>query len=382
MTFPQALKNITVRDEQTGRPMHSLDLFNNTISFTENDGRLVKMDLGQADVHIDAALANYAAGYRQVQGIADLVCPVVMVPKASNKFFTWDKDDVFQDAQDLIVGPDAAVKEISPRLSSASYSTISFGIGSFVPTEVEANADSPLSPYTAALGRCMNAINLGRERRVATLLTTSGSWSGGYTTTLGATAKWNGGSASNPVQDLMTAIEASLTPVRGIAMSEVVLHDFIQNPAVQKYTGYKASVAPLPNGILDKGWSGSIANFSQQSPDAFAALLGLPPIYVGFMKGKSGASTYGYVWGNNVPLLYNDPSAPRDGKSIASAYTFRWSGADGGVQDGTMQGGFLVRTYYDPRRGARGGKMIVVAHNDHEVMTSTVAGGLIISAHQ
>jgi hypothetical protein len=26
--------------------------------------------------------------------------------------------------------------------------------------------------------------------------------------------------------------------------------------------------------------------------------------------------------------------------------------------------------------------MIVVAHNDAEVMTSTVAGGLIISAHQ
>jgi hypothetical protein len=87
------------------------------------------------------------------------------------------------------------------------------------------------------------------------------------------------------------------------------------------------------------------------------------------------------VWGDNVALLYNDPSAPRDGQSISTAYTFRWTGADSGVADGTMQGGYLVRTYFDPRRGSRGGKMLVVVHNDDEIMTSTVAGGLIIAAH-
>lgn len=357
------LKQITVRDADTGAPS-TIDLHNNTITMRADDGRLVTMDLGQSDVHIDAALANYAAGYKLAPGIADEVCPVIPVDKASNKFFTWDKDDVFQDAEDLIVGPGAAVKEISPRLSSATYTTTSFGIGSFVPTEVQANADAPLAPEMAAIRRCLNAVMLGRERRVASLLTTSGNWSGGSVTALGGTAKWNGGNASDPVRDLYTAIETSLTPVTAIAMSEKVWHDFVQNAAVQKFVASKTMVQPIAN---------------QAGASQFSALLGLPPILIGTMKGKT-STGYGYVWGSNVVLLHNDPSAPKDGQSISTAYTFRWTGA--GSSDGNMMGGFLVRSYYDPARGALGGKKIVVVHNDAEVMTSVYAGALITGAHQ
>lgn len=376
-------QKIAIRDED-GNVLHELDLHENTIQFTNDDGKVVTMDLGIQDVHIDKALANYAAGYRQVAGIADTVCPVVSVDQSSNKYFTWDKDDVFQDAQDLIVGPNQAMKEISPRLSSDNYSCNPFGIGSFVATELQANQDAPLDVYGAALRRCLNAIHLGRERRVASLLTASGSWTGGYTTTLGATAKWNAGSASNPVQDLFTAIESSLTPVGGIVMSELVLHDFVQNAAVQKYTGVKTMVPPMPNGVLATPWTGATANYSPMMPSDFSALLGLPPIYIGYMKGKSGAATYGYVWGSNVALLYNEgPGLPSDGQSISTCKTFRWTAADAMAQDGsTQQGGFLVRSYFDPRRGGRGGRMVAVVHNDAEKMTSVYAGGLIINAHQ
>ena len=47
-----------------------------------------------------------------------------------------------------------------------------------------------------------------------------------------------------------------------------------------------------------------------------------------------------------------------------------------------MTAGFLVRTYYDPKRGARGGTQVVVVHNDIEVQTSQLVGGLILNAHQ
>lgn len=374
----ESTTEIKVRDA-SGNVLHTLDLYKNTITLTDDEGKLVTMDLGTPDVHIDAALANYAAGYRQVSGISDRVSPVVPVRNNSDKFFTWDKDDVFQDVQDLIVGPGGAVKEVSPRLSNASYTCVSYGIGSFVPTEIDANADAPLQPYQAAVGRCMNAIKLGRERRVAALVTASASWSGGYTTTLGATAKWDGGSSSNPVQDLLTAVENSLTPVSGIAMSELVWHDFIQNPAVQKYTGFKSAVAPMPDTLLAPAWNGQTRSGTGTSSDQFAALLGLPPIYIGYMKGKT-SSGYGYVWGNNVALLFNDPNVPMDGKSISTTYTFRWTAPQ--APDGTVVDGFLVRSYYDPRRGARGGRMVVVVHNDAEIMTSVYAGGLVISAHQ
>lgn len=363
---------IQVKDATTGKLM-SVDTYQHTIQMKDESGKLVTMDLGQSDVHIDAALSNYAAGFRQWEGIADEVAPVFHTPRASDRYYTWDKDDVFQQAEDLILGPDNNVKEVAGRVSSTAFTTVPFGLAASVPTELAANADAPLKIEQMYMRNIMQKIGIGREIRCANLIMASGSWTGGYTTTLGATAKWNGGSASNPVQDLYTAIEASLTPVRAIAMSERTWHDFVQNAAVQKYVASKVDAPPLPN---------SNADSYSRTTDSFSALLGLPKILIGRMKKKLTASTYGYVWSDNVALLYNDPSLPSDGQSISTARTFRWSGADAGAVDGNMQGGFLVRSYYDPRRGARGTRVMVVTHNDIEVMTTVFAGGLIINAHQ
>lgn len=363
---------LKVRDADTNQ-VWTLDLHNNTRTMTDSSGRLITMDLGQADVHIDAALSNYAAGYKQWEGIADQVAPVVPVDKASNKFFTWDKDDVFQEAETLVVGSgDRGVFEVSPRLSSSTYSTVGYGVGASISTELVANADAPLKVEMAAMRRCVNVINLAREIRVAALVTTSGNWSGGYTTTLGPTAKWNAGSTSDPIGDLTTAIQSSLTSVTAIAMSERTWQAFFQNASVQKYVAAKIDIPPL--GGIQAGNQNNIV------ADKFSAVLGLPPFLIGRQKKKATSSTYGYVWGNNVALLHNEPGVPSDGQSISTAKTFRWTGADSAAPDGTMQGGFLVRSYYDPKRGARGSRVMVVTHNDDEKMTSVVAGGLIINA--
>jgi hypothetical protein len=98
------------------------------------------------------------------------------------------------------------------------------------------------------------------------------------------------------------------------------------------------------------------------------------------MKAKT-SSGYGYVWGNNVALCHNEPGVPADGMSINTAKTFRWTGADAETPDGTNQTGFLVRKYWDPRRGARGAWVYVVAHNDAEVLTSSYVGYLLTGAH-
>jgi hypothetical protein len=349
---------LMVRDLETGAPIE-IDIQNNTRTMRDpGTGKLVTMDLGQADVHIDAPLANYAAGYTNWGGIADEVAPVIPVAKASDKFYTWDKDDVFQYVENAVVAPGGHVNEVNPRLSSASYSTVAYGLGAFVPTEVSANADAPLQPEMAATRRILNALMLNREVRVANLVTTSGNWSGGYTAAVAA--KWNGGTNSNPVADLFTAIESSLTPVRAVAMSERVWHSFVQNAAVQKYIFAKSGAPSLPN------------------TTDIPTLFGLPPFLIGKMKGKT-STGYGYVWGNNVALITNDPTAPRDGQTISTAYTFRWNGAN--TADGNLQGGFLVRSYFDPKRGPRGGRMIVAVHNDVEVLTSIYAGGLITGAY-
>lgn len=369
-----AQQGIVVRNEDGS--VETLDLYNNTRKFRDENGKLVTMDLGNADVHIDQALANYAAGYKFADRglIADFVAPVVPVPKASDKYYTWDKDDVFQEAEDLIVGQGASPREINPRLSSTTFSTLPFGASAAVPTELSANADAPLQIEQMYMARPLTALRLAREIRVASLATSSSNWTNGYTTTLGATQKWNSGSASNPVQDILTGIENSLTPVNFIAMSEQVQHDFVQNAQVQKYIASKVNLPPLPLGAPGDVTASVNAQIS--------AILELPPIHIGRRKKKLTASTYGYVWGSNVVLGYAEPGMPMNGQSISTFKTFRWSQADAGVPDGTVQGGFMVRSYFDPRRGARGSRVIVVAHNDAEISTSVFAGGLLINAHQ
>ena len=357
---------LQVRDAENPSILWTFDLHNNTRSMTDPaTGKLVTMDLGVADVHIDSALANYAAGYQSADKgfIADEVVPILPVEKNSNKFYTWDKNDVFQEVTSLEVAPGGAMAEISPRLSSQNYNCVSYGVQSFVATEVQANADSALNPERQAIVRCMTAIKLARERRAANLLMTAGNWTGGVVTTLGATDKWNGGSTSDPVRVLTNAIAASLTEVTAVVMSQGVYNEFFQNANVQKYITYKSSVSPIP------------------SKSEFSPLLNLPPIIVGSRKAL-GASGINYMWGNNVALVTADAGIPSGGSTISTARTFRWNGANGGAADGTMQGGFLVRSYFDPKRGARGGKVVAVIHNDVEVMTSTVAGSLIVGAYQ
>jgi hypothetical protein len=323
--------------------------------------RSVAMDLAQADVHIDSALPNYAAGYRLQAGVADLAAPVVMAPKASDQYFSWDKDDAFQRPATTRAAPGADVGEVNPRLSEDKYATIEHALGSFIPAEVEANADSPLRPAQAAIRRVMNALMIEREFRVQSLLRNPSSWDPSLVQPLAANQAWNA-SGGDPIRDIHKAIEKSAMDVTGIILPELVLHAFQRSGAVQKFLAYKRNDKGLP------------------AAGELSALLELPPLYIARMKFKDPKGELSYVWGGDCVLLHQPPENPPTSQDeIATAYTFRWNGA--GARDGTISGGFLVRTYWDPR-GGRGGTRVVVVHNDAEVMTSRFVGGLIQGAVQ
>lgn len=360
----------------------AIDLYNNTVTLRDRGGQLVTMDLGQVDVHIDKALANFAVGYKLAQAVGDIASPPIVVPNATDRYFQWNQDDAFQAVQDVAVSAGAQPKEVSPRLSNTNFVTQQFGLQAFIPTEVMANADAPLNLQLQYMRRVMNALILARELRVQSLLRTSSNHT--FSTTLTASTKWNGGASSNPIQDLFTLIENALMPITAIVMSEQVWHDFVQNAAVQKYLASKINVPGIPF----VGSDGKINNSAQ-----FTSILGLPRIEIAAMKYKTGSSAYTYVWGGDVVLLHEaQGGAPRSGDEAAPSYTFRWSGGsapDAGSAmaaayglNASLAGGFMVRTFFNPFRGPRGGYQICVTHNDAEVMTSNVVSGLLIGAHQ
>jgi len=348
------------------KAMTDFDPDSRTATYADGGGRLVKMDLGQSDVHIEKALANYAAGFRLQQGLADTVSPVLPTTNASDKYFQWDKLDAFQPVQDIVASPGATVKQVNPRLSNTLFTTIGYAVGAFIPTEIMANADNPLAPQLNAMQRCMNVLIQAREARVGALLTTAANFDPSVVITEPALNKWNGGASSDPINDIYTIMEKSLQPVTHMVMSERVWHSFVKNAQVQKFTQAKFNVPGLPGQPTDIQGTN--------------ALLGLPQILVAAMKTLTAANIYDYVWGNDVAFVHQEVNAPKDGMTIATSFTFRWTGAQS--QDTTMQGGFQVRSFFNQFKGPRGGVEIVVTHNDAEVITSNIVGGVIKAAWQ
>ena len=328
-----------------------------------DDSDAILMDLGPSDVHVTAALPNFASGYKNFTPMADVVLPPLLVDKQVNTYFQFAKEDAFQRAIPNMGAGGAQVGEIAPRLATDSYSCIERALGGFVTTQVEANADAPLRIRQATSNRIMNALLLEREIRSQAKMRTTSNWNSAQVTTIAAGSQWNGGPGSDPVKDLHTMLENSFGEVTGLLYPEPVWHAFVRNPAVRAYYAYKSNSASVP------------------TPGQMQAILDLPPIYVAKMKYINASGTLSYVWGSDV-VAFRQPAEmpPTSQEDVATAYTFRWKYSN--VKDGVSAGGFTVREFFVQDRGTAGGNKIVVLHSDDERFTSKYIGGLLVNATQ
>lgn len=328
----------------------------------------VLMDLAPSDVHIPAALPNFASGYSNFKPVADLFAPPLLVDKQVNNYFQFAREDAFQRAMPSVGAGGATVGEIAPRLSNSQYSCVERALGGWVSTQLAANADAPLKIEQATARRVMNALLLEREIRVQSLARTTGNWDTNLAVTIAAGFQWNGGASSDPVKDLQAIQELMSGECTGAIFPEPVYNAFVRNPAVRSYYGYKDSADPIP------------------SPEKLQALLRLPPIYVSKMKYINSTGGLSYVWGTDVVLFRQpDQMPPVTQDDVATSYTFRWNmgnASSQALQGGVPSGGFLVRKFFVQDRGSLGGNKIVVVHNDSEKITSKYIGGLLVNAYQ
>ena len=319
-------------------------------------------DLGPADVHIARTLPGYAAGYTLADGVADIASPPFLVPFQSDKYWTWSQQNQFTLVQPLIGAAGASPNEVNLALSNTSFQVVPYVLGGFLQTELQANADAPLNVMSKLMRTIMDKLKLARELRVVTQLTTSGNWNANLVNTVPAANKWNNGVSADPLADLHLLIEQSYMDPTDIIMSALVYHWLCRSPAIQKYIYAKYNKEVQPTG------------------DEISAYFRLPKITVANMKylpTASGAITY--AWGNHVVLL-RSTAALATQQDVSTARTFRWTG--GPTPDGSAVGGWLVRTYFDQKRGPRGGTAVVVSHYDQEVMTSNLVGGLNLNSYQ
>ena len=344
------------RADTLGRPVRC--------KFRDHSGEVIPMDLSPTDVHQPATLPIYAAGYRVCQdGIADIMSPVIPVPKQSDYYGTWNVASDFSRKMANVSAAGGQIAEVNPGLTFTQYSAVSYALGGALPTEVQANADAPFRPFTKLMQVIVDALRLERNIRVANQLETTGNWQTSLVQTILAGAQWNEGPSSNPILVLHKAIDASYMPVTGIGLSGQLWRAFIRNPNVQKFFSFKDRMDAIP------------------TPKEFSDAFKLPPFYIDETKYTVGGAL-SFVYGNHAVLIHQPSEMPPTSQmEVATASTFRWVGGEV-PPDGSLTGGMLVRSYFDQKRGPRGSTVVICAHNDVELMTSGYVGGLLVNALQ
>jgi hypothetical protein len=257
----------------------------------------------------------------------------------------------------------------NPIVKTAAYACKEWAIDASVPNEVIANADQDLGTALGAYVR--DTWMLAREYAVAQLLTTPGTWAAANQ--ISPSVIWSNVSTAKPVDDVMAALQVSKNPRPNLlVMSEQVGRYWYDSTNVQAF---------VQAGGLDA--------------------LKLSVMTVGFKVTSAGSGSANQVdiWaavGNHAVLVRADEIGPDDhrapiarilletqrgSKSITTAATARWKGDEiRRVPQGetwVMVDDVLMRTFWEPRGGARGLCGCVLVVNESVTMIDNTLGAII-----
>lgn len=306
-------------------------------------------------------LDTYLGGYTNYFFAADLLSPVVLVDKERGKRRDFSLENMFEYVP-TEVGRNGAINEIQHLSATTDYQTFEHGLASFIPWGAQNDAVELYDVRAASGEMIMNKLALSREIRVISMLTDLNNWNANNRTTLTANFKWDNGSTKNPRADIHARITASAQPVTDIAMNPDVAFWFLGDTEVRAYLRQMmGDNAPPPD----------VARAADAQGYMKLELVGFPPIHVCPAKRlPPGGGNLQYILGDDVILLSMPPGGlPRDGKRIATTWTFRVKGRSGT--------GVVTNEYIPQGRGINGGTMFEAGYGEVTFMASNISGGLI-----
>lgn len=328
---------------------------------SNGDGRLYTLDMAPSDVEVAATSGPLILGALDGDKyVAERAAPVRKVRRQYGNLQQYvTSTDLTKLARSLGGAAGGQPVRANPKVTSTAYKCLEWALDASVPNEIIANADQDLG---AALGAyVLDTWKLAREYEVAQLLTTAGNWAAANQI---VGSSWSG--SGKPIDDVFKGLQASHNPRPNLLiMSEQVGRYWYSNTTVQAYYMTKAREE-----------------------------LHIEVVTVG-AKVTSAASTGGQVdvWavnGNNAVLVRTDPPAealkgvagpPPGAESITTAATARWKGDEiRSVPKGeiwVMVEDVLLRTFWEPRIGARGLQGCVLAVNESPVMLDGTIGAII-----
>jgi hypothetical protein len=294
---------------------------------------------------IDPDLTSLAVSYRNEAMVADLVLPRVRVGKQEFKWFRNSLTDDFT-VPDTRVGRKSRPNMVETGGTEVSDSTVDYGLEDAVPMADMQNADSRYNPLARAAVYITNLLELDREVRVATALTTLATYPSAQRTTLSGTSQWSDFTNSSPASAILTAMDAMIMRPNVLVIGQQVATQLMQHPKVVQIVN-KTSQA---SGIV--------------TLEAFAAALGLERVVVGqswVNNAKKGqTASYARAWGKHAALLRVDNLADAS-RGSTFGFTAQW-------------GDRIAGSEFDRDIGLRGGQRVRVGESVKEVITENTLG--------
>jgi len=292
-----------------------------------------------------------AIGYRNERLIADDVLPRSPVGKQEFKYLKHAKEDAFT-LPDTLVGRKGQVNRVDFSAAEVTDSTNDHGLEDVVPVADKQNAPPGYDPGARATQSLTDLILLDREVRAAALVFNAASYPAGQQVTLSGTSQWSDGVNSDPIGDVMTALDAMFVRANIGVCGRAVFTQLAQHPKVVKAVHGNSGDA----GVATRA--------------AIASLFELDALLVGEgwlnTARKGQPASFSRVWGKHFALLHRDPLAtPRD--RMTFGLTAQWGRRE-------------AYSWFDKDVGLRGGDVIRVGESVKELITASDAGYFVQNA--
>jgi len=324
-------------------------------------GETIQLTLSPADVNSSEELDTFLAGYRPRGFRADEVSPPFLVDKSRDKYRMFSEDDAFEEAE-LETSIQGRVRTVDPRSATAEYSVIERALASYIPAATEAESEFDIEKFAGM--RVKRVLDINRERRVWTPLTTASNWATANKAT--PANNWADTVDGDPIKDVQSLIETSAQEVTGIYFNDIAAHTFLRHPKTRDHMRQMLGDS-RPQAAVEAA-SGKV----QGSQDF--VIPGLPPFKVVTARHKVNGAAQTPILGNFCVLVVAPmDGVPTSGEDIKTIQTFRKRGASGT--------GVVSRKYFVEDRGLEGGNMLVSGHAEDVVMLADNCGGLLSSIY-
>ena len=291
--------------------------------------------------------------YGNKEYVADQVLPMQEVYAFDYGYYRWAKGQSYR-IEKTLVGRTGVVQEVQFTADKLSGSLLDYALDTLVPRRdiyQVAHMPNKPDPRVRAGQGTMDLVLLAREHRVASVVANADFYPADRKKALAGNSRWSN-AESDPVKEIMTALDVPLYRPNHMLINELVLTQLQLNPNVAWRIPGGAGARPLA------------------TEEDIAKMLRIKKVVVG--KARNDKSARGLeenidrLWPSSCLLYYLDDTADMT-MSSSSAPTYGWTATH-------TTGGRFAEETWESKIGARGSARIRAGmHCEEHISDKTLA---------